>query len=445
MSPPVEPAARARLRDLDPLVRRLLIGNGLSSIGSGLTMPFLYVYLAHVRGLETAVIGLLFAWMGVVGLVTAPLGGTLIDRFGPRPIMAIGLVAEALAVASLALVRSPTSAFVVATAITVGTVGLWPAMTAMITRLVPESARERVYGVQFMTLNAGLGVGGLISATLVDVARPETFERLYLLDASTYLILIGIVLSFPRGTGALPAADLPSQPDRPVVRVPGWGAVLADRTVLWLTATCIVAVTFGYAQMEAGFAAYSVDVAGIPPNTLGLAFGANTAVIVVGQLATLRFIEGRSRSRLLALAAALWGLSWVVIALAAPAGGTAAVVCAVVGMGIFGLAETVWAPVAPAVFNALAAEELRGRYNALQSMVWTISSIIGPAMAGLLIGHRLVSWWVGITIGGTALASLGFARMRGRLSAAADGRTPGAGEEASTAAAIDPLVQQDPI
>lgn len=440
--PPIDaPAARVRLRDLDPLVHRLLIGNGFSSIGSGLTMPFLYVYLAHVRGIETAVIGLLFAWMGVVGLLTAPLGGTLIDRFGPRPIMAAGLVAEALAVASLAVVRSATSAFVVATAITLGTVGLWPAMTALMTRLVPPAARERVYGVQFMTLNAGLGIGGLISATLVDVTRPQTFERLYVLDAATYLVLIAIVLSFPRGTGALRPAEGEDGAET-AVAVPGWRTVLADRTVLWLTATCVIAVTFGYAQMEAGFAAYSVDVAGVPPNALGLAFGANTAVIVVGQLATLRFIEGRSRSRLLALAALLWGLSWAVIALAAPAGGTAAVVCAILGMGIFGLAETLWAPVAPAVFNAMAPEELRGRYNALQSMVWTISSIIGPAMAGLLIGHGLAGWWVGATIGGTVLAAVGFARLHGRLSALADGRgAPADGGDGG----LGSLVQQDPV
>jgi MFS family permease len=341
--------------------------------------------------------------------------------------MGFGLVAEAASVAALAWVDSVGSAFVVATAITVGTVGLWPAMTAMMTRLVPDHARERVYGIQFMTLNAGLGVGGLVASTLVDVSRPETFERLYYLDALSYVVFIVIVATLPRGTGGFERDEVGG--DDPS-RVPGWSTVLRDSNAVRLTVICILAITFGYAQMEAGFAAYAVDVAGIPPNSLGLAFGANTGVIVVGQLFMLRLIPGRSRSRLLAVAAVTWSLAWCVIALSAPASGTLAVVCAVVGLGIFGLAETLWAPVAPAIYNAMASEELRGRYNALQSMVWTIGSIIGPAIAGLLIGHGLASWWAAATVGGTLAAGLGFLRLRRHLTPFEDGTAGSAGPAA---------------
>ena len=38
---------------LDPLVKRLFVGIAFSALGSGLTMPFLYVYLAEVRGIAT--------------------------------------------------------------------------------------------------------------------------------------------------------------------------------------------------------------------------------------------------------------------------------------------------------------------------------------------------------------------------------------------------------
>ncbi|MGZ4580124.1 MAG: MFS transporter, partial [Nocardioidaceae bacterium] len=147
---------------LDPLVKRLFIGFALSALGSGLTMPLLYVYLSHVRGIPTATVGLLFAWMGLLGFLGSPLGGTLIDRFGPRPVMIMGLTANAVGTASLAFVQNSWQALGVATFITMGTVGLYPAGTAMITRLVPEGGREKLYGFQFMLLNAGLGTGGLI-------------------------------------------------------------------------------------------------------------------------------------------------------------------------------------------------------------------------------------------------------------------------------------------
>jgi MFS family permease len=433
-------SAVPRIRDLHPYVHRLLVGNAFAALGGGLTMPFLYVYLAHVRGIATTTVGLLFAWMGLLGFVLSPVGGSLIDRFGPRPVMLAGLTGEAIAVAAIGRIDSVGSAFVVASMMTVGSLGLYPAATAMYARLVPESARQRVYGVQFMTLNAGLGVGGLIGSTMVDLAHPASFERLYLLNASSYLVYLVIVASLPRGTGSLPSdSDSPVAADggpsqagggAPQPPAPGWSAVLRDRTALRLTGVSILAITFGYAQMEAGFTAYAVDVAGIPTNALGWAFGANTGIIVLGQLVTLRLIEGRSRTRLLAVAGLTWSLSWLVVALAAPAHGGWAVVCAVLGLGIFGLAETIWAPIAPAIYNALAVEELRGRYNALQSMVWTVGSIIGPAVAGMLIGHGLAAWWVAMTVGGTLVAALGFLRLRRYLTDEQDGLTPADGPDA---------------
>src|SRR3954447_14334531 len=217
---------------LDPLVRRLFVGVASSALGSGLTMPFLYVYLAEVRGISTSTVGLLFAWMGLLGFAGSPLGGSLIDRFGPRPVMLVGLSAEAVGVASTAFVHNAWHAWIVASFITLGTVGLHPAATAMLTRMVPEDHRQKVYGFQFMLMNAGLGVGGLVSSLLVHTADPSSFQRLYLIDALSYIAYIAVVLSLPRGTGARaprPAATADGQPAGPR---PGWGTVLRDRTLL---------------------------------------------------------------------------------------------------------------------------------------------------------------------------------------------------------------------
>jgi MFS family permease len=128
---------------------------------------------------------------------------------------------------------------------------------------------------------------------------------------------------------------------------------------------------------------------------------------------------------MLALCAAVWCASWAVIASSDAVSGGAAVLLVVVGLGMFGLGETLWAPVAPAVVNDLATEELRGRYNALQGMTWTVSMIIGPALAGLLIGNGLVHLWVACTVGGTAVASLLFLGLRRHLTPLQDGRRAG--------------------
>jgi MFS family permease len=101
--------------------------------------------------------------------------------------------------------------------------------------------------------------------------------------------------------------------------------------------------------------------------------------------------------------------------------GRLAVLAIVVGLGLFGLGETLWAPLAPAIVNDLAREDMRGRYNALQGMTWTVGSIVGPAMAGLLIGHGHPHVWVLCVVAGTALAAVLFLGLRRHLSDAQDG------------------------
>ncbi len=424
-----------RWSDLPPIVWRFVAGFAFMSIGNGLTMPYLFVYLSQVRGFPITTVGWIFAWMGLLGLALAPGAGTLIDRFGPRPVMVVALVVEGVSTAAIGFVTTLPQGFAVATTLVAGQVGMWPASTALLTRVVPQAAREKVYALHFMMLNAGLGIGGLVSSLLVRIDSVASFQRLYEINAATYLVYIAVLVSLPRGTGARPADPQSSGESGSAgagVGVTGltgegsavdssWRQVLRDRVTLRVALLSVLAVSFGYAQMEAGLAAYAVIVAGVPARALGWAYAANTAVIVVGQLVTLRLIEGRRRSRMLAVATGTWSLAWVVIATSAVTPGWVAVAAVVAGMAVYGLGETVWAPVAPALVNGLAPEHLRGRYNALQSMSWTVGSIVGPATAGLLIGNDLPGVWVATVVGGTALAAVLFVGLRHHLTDVQDG------------------------
>ena len=61
-----------------------------------------------------------------------------------------------------------------------------------------------------MLLNIGLGLGGLISATIIDVNDPTTFEWLYGLTALSFLALFVAVLAMGN-VGGLPDDDPESE------------------------------------------------------------------------------------------------------------------------------------------------------------------------------------------------------------------------------------------
>ncbi|WP_182872840.1 hypothetical protein [Microbispora sp. H10670] len=61
-----------------------LVSHALSAVGTGMTMPFLIVYLHGVRGIAVGTAGLAAATVGVGALMTNLAGGMAIDRFGAR-------------------------------------------------------------------------------------------------------------------------------------------------------------------------------------------------------------------------------------------------------------------------------------------------------------------------------------------------------------------------
>jgi MFS family permease len=406
-----------------PAARRVLVGTLMSSFGRGLTLPFLLVYLTQVRGLNAGTVGLLAGWMGVVSLGLAPLGGSLVDRFGARAVVLPLTLVASLGGVLLAFATSAVGAFVALTVIAIAFAALWSGQNTIMASLVTEAERQKAFGLNFTLINLGIGAGGLVAGTFVDVHRPQTFLVVYLCDAVTNLVPFAILLSLRNVGGRVgPTADAPATGAAPSG---GYAAVLRDRTFVRYFVFLLVVTVCGYAQIEIGFTAFSVEVANVEPRVLAWAFAGNTTLIVVAQLFVLRWLDGRSRARALAIAASLFAAAWIALAVAGLSfAGTAFASVGVVACGVvFGMGETLLSPVMPAITNALAPDQLRGRYNALGSMVFGLATIVGPVTAGPLIGSGRAGIWVGMVVVGSLVSALLALNLRRHLTADQDGRT----------------------
>ncbi|HEY3008714.1 MAG TPA: MFS transporter [Micromonosporaceae bacterium] len=404
-----------------PEARRILVGTLLSAVGRGLTLPFLFIYLHEVRGVGAATVGFVVGWMGAVSLVLAPVAGTLTDRFGARRVVLPCFLIEAAGVLSLAVVHTAPAAFASATAMAVGSAALWSGQTTILASLTAEEERQRVFGLQFTLLNLGIGVGGLTAGAIVDVSRPWTFQLLYVLDSVGYLIPMTILLSLPAVGRRL--ADRAATTE--VKHRGGYAEVLRDRPFRRLVIFGLVLTTCGYAQIEVGFTAFATTVAEVSPRIVGWALAANTLTIVIAQLFVIRVLQGRSRAKALAGVGVLFALAWLVLGGAGAVDGGQALLAAlgvVACASVFALGETLLSPVMPALTNALATDELRGRYNAMGSIMWGVSGVIGPVSAGPLIGSGLGGVWVVLVVGGSLVASLIALSLRALLTPVQDGR-----------------------
>lgn len=407
-----------------PLARRILLGNGLSAVGSGLTMPLLIVYLGEIRGLGLTIGGLVVAYMAVVALVVFPVVGWASDRQGPKPVLMAGLVVEAVGVALLGAVASVPSAFLVGTVVALGSAMAWPAQSALLGRVTTQENRQRVFGIQFMLLNLGLGVGGIVSALVVSETDPQTFVWLYLADATAYLAYFAVLLTLP-GVGVGRVSQCPLEEGGGAdPRPAGMREVLADRILRRVLLLSVVLLMSGYGALEVGVPIFITVINGFSVSWVGVSFAVNTFTIVAAQLLVLRLIRGRSRSYLILAVAGTWAISWILMGSSLLAQPTLALVLVLVASGIFALGETLWAPVAPSLVNDLAPEHLRGRYNSSMSLVWSLSSIIGPGIAGLMLGAGLEVAWILVLLVGCTVAAVMALGLRRVLTAQLDGRTP---------------------
>jgi MFS family permease len=396
--------------------RWLLSTVAIQTLGRGLTLPFTIIYLHEVRGFDLGLSGALMSLIAIVGLLVTGPGGTLIDRFGARKILLIGLAAMIAGCTLLAFATHPAVAAAALILIGVNFGVSWPGFNALIAAVVKGDLRQQYFGVNFALVNLGIGVGGIIGGFYVDVDSPETFTVIFLVDAISCLIPAALLL------GPLRHVRTQSEPAEDAPPVGGYREILKQPAVLWLTLLTFIAMFIGYGQMEAGFPAYARQVAEVSTQVIGFAFAVNTVVIVLLQFTVLRLIAGKRRTRVMWVMALVWAASWLILGAAGLLPDSLAAAIGVLAfMGVFAFGETLLQPTVPAIYNDLASDRNRGRYNAINSAAFQGGAIAGPIAAGLLLDQGLDAVYIAVMVVGCLGIGVLATALERRIPASANG------------------------
>src|SRR6476469_7933528 len=90
----------------------LQLGGVMNSFGNGVVLPFLVIYLHDVRGFGLGLSGVAVSMYTEAQLSAGIFAGPLVDRLGARPVLAAGLIMQAIGIGLFPLVREPWHAFV---------------------------------------------------------------------------------------------------------------------------------------------------------------------------------------------------------------------------------------------------------------------------------------------------------------------------------------------
>jgi MFS family permease len=361
----------------------LQLGGVVNSFGNGVVLPFLVIYFHDVRGFGLGTAGLAVAVASAAQLTAGIAVGPIIDRVGPRPTLAAGLVLQAIGYGLLPLVRTPWQGFAVMVVEGAGSACFWPSQSTLVSGLTPATRRHAAFAQQRLTMNLGLGLGALVGGLIAHVRDPHSFTVLFTLDALTfiaYVFVLGVVRDpvVQRDEAAAPAT---------------YAAVARHKTFVGLWTLNFLFVMAGYSLFVL-LPQFARDHSHVSEREIGLVFAVNTATIVIVQLPLSRWIEGRRRMRALALMPLLWAVAWLLVdATGAWLEATAAFVALAVAAGIFGAGECFHGPAHQALVADIGPPHLRGRYFAVHSLSWGLAGTVGPALGGFILASEPFALW----------------------------------------------------
>lgn len=368
----------ARLRTFPPQIWLLFAGTLLSSTGQALVWPFLTIFIREQLDIPLSRITLLFTLQSIAGFAATALVSPLMDRFGRKWLMVIGLVASSTVLVMMSQAATyPQWALLLPLYGVVNTI-FRIGSYAMVADMVSAERRAAMYALLRMGDNLGIAVGPALGGFLVAVA----YELTYFLAAGIQVALAGFVAAMiaetlPTVSGEAAALARGHAPESSGL---GYGPLLRDRPFLMLWGLYIL-MQIANSMVFVLLGVYIKENYAISEDRYGLIIGVNALMVVFFQYAVTRASSRRPPLNVIAAGGVFQAMGLGVFAMSR---GFAAFLG---GMVVFTVGELLLVPTATALAANIAPPQMRARYMGVFSLSFRVGSGIGPVVGGLLNDH----------------------------------------------------------
>ena len=194
-----------------------------------------------------------------------------------------------LGIGGYAFVETAWQGFLAAAVVGIGNGAFWPSQSSLLSGLSTREQRPAVFAMQRVTMNLGIGIGGLAGGLIAA----ESFRALFLARRA----------HVRRATRPCSGSFVP-EPRRPRSareRSGSYRDVFRHRVFMGLMLVNALFIAAGMAQLEV-LPAYAKNEAGIGESRIGQLFFINTLAVVLLQLPIARLARGHRRMTFLAAA-----------------------------------------------------------------------------------------------------------------------------------------------
>ena len=389
---------------------------------------FLSMYLVSDMHVSVGVAGTIVSMYGFGGIFGCLYGGALSDRFGRPAMIVIGNLGSAAMLVLLAFIGNPWIMAIALLAYGAISSMPTPAVAAYVSDVVPFRKQKRAYSLQTWAANFGFAIGPIIANQLVKISYALMFyaEAAVLVFATILMIVFFKEVGLgkrPRGEVAPARASQAAESaagnavehavkqtgesQRPQ-RFSVWRSyrrACADGALMSMVVLMFL-YTLAYYQIVSGLP-ISMTQIGLGTDEYSSLLTINGGLLCLLQIPAIGLFQRMSNTRVLVLGMSITAVgyafqiganSWVAFALAT-------VLWTLGELGTFPIAATTVANIAP--------KDVRGTYQGLYNLVWSLSNAFSPLVGGWILnafGSRVL--WICCTVM-FVIVAIGFYVTRG--------------------------------
>lgn len=363
-------------------------GTLINRLGAFVTL-YLEIHMVSVYGFSITYAGLVLGLYGAGMALGSLTGGVLADRWGRRPTLLLALGASAVTALTLGLTMDK-----LAIALLVTVYGFWgglgrPAFSASLVDILGPKQRLRGMNLNYWAINLGFSGAAILAGVLAHAPRTMVFA-LNAVALGLSAVLVALKLPETRPCGPSPR-DVGGRAEGSI------GMVLRDRAfMIFVVANLGLWVVIESCKL---LPIAMID-KGLDPADYGAVIAVNGVMIVLGQLFIPKLVGRHRRTHVLVAATVLVGAGMGAVAVAGSVGALALTVM------VWTLGEMMNAPIAGAYTADLSQPSMRGRYQGVASMGFTLANFISPVIGGLVLDNTPpATLWIGLFALGLGVAA----------------------------------------
>ena len=365
----------------------MLLGLIISTTGTTMVWPFLTIFASERLSLPMAAVTSLMSINSLSGLTASILAGSLVDRFGRKSVMAVGLFGTAVAYFGYIYAGSYWHFALLMLAS-----GLFNPLyrlgsDAILADMLSPADRVQGYSIFRMARNIGVALGPILGG----IALSTNYSIGFIAAAATLTFYGLITLFFLRET-LVRNPDAKPETIREQVRV--YRQAFSNKIFAHMVGAFTL-MEICAALMWVLLAVYVKQNFGIAEATYSWLPTTNALMVVFLQVFITQIIKRYRDTQVMPIGALYYAAAMVIVGFSSQFWGFW------LAMAVMTIGELITAPTATTFVANLAPPEQRGRYLGVFGLTWHVAMAIGPFAAGILsdaFGIRS-PWFVSALVG----------------------------------------------